>query len=268
VTALFVGAVAWASQGNPDDVKALDANVEAWVAAFNAHDAKALAATYAEDADSLLSTGERLKGRAAIEKSWAEFFAKNPKVKTKPTVISRRFLKPDVVVDGEWEEWGHTQEGLPTKGLYTAVLVKQRGTWLALCERGTGVGSEAGAASAAEAILKMEHELNDAYVRGVATVERILADDYVIVIDDEVRSKADEVGDLRTGALRITELTLEYMKVRVYGNTAVVNGIFDMKGTFRGKDHSGRYRFTDVVVHREKAWRMVSTHASKVPGKK
>ena len=66
----------------------------------------------------------------------AEFFAANPEVKLKLTVISRRFIKPDVLVeDGRWEESGHTQKGLPTEGLYTTVLVKQDGKWLSVCDR-------------------------------------------------------------------------------------------------------------------------------------
>jgi uncharacterized protein (TIGR02246 family) len=134
---LSAGALAWADQGTADDAKGLDANLAAWVAAFNAHDAKGVAATYAEDADMVVASGERMKGQASIEKGNAEFFAKNPKVQVRLSVLSRRFLKPDVVVeDGAWEESGHTEAGLPTRGLYTTVLVKQQGKWLAVCDRG------------------------------------------------------------------------------------------------------------------------------------
>jgi uncharacterized protein (TIGR02246 family) len=133
---LSVGALVWANQGTSDDVKGLDKNLAAWVAAYNAHDAKAVAATYAVDADMMGTSGELIKGRANIEKELAGFFAKNPNVKTKLSVVSRRFIKPDVAVeDGEWEESGHTEAGLPTKGLYTTVLVKQQGEWLSLCDR-------------------------------------------------------------------------------------------------------------------------------------
>ena len=129
-------AVAWAGQGAADDQKALDELVRAWDAAFNAHDARALAAHYTEDADQVLPTGDWVKGRAAIKKGHAENFAKNPDVKTKTSVLSRRFLTPDVVVeDGQWEDTGLTEKGLPTKGLYSAVLVKQGGNWLIVCER-------------------------------------------------------------------------------------------------------------------------------------
>ena len=104
VSALFAAAVAWAGQGPADDEKALDAYVKAWETACNAHDAKALAALYTEDAESVMPDGQRVEGRAAIEKSFAESFDKNPKVKTKLTVISRQFIKSDVAIEDGLQE--------------------------------------------------------------------------------------------------------------------------------------------------------------------
>jgi len=133
---LSLGALTWASQGPADDVKGLDSTFNAWLDAFNKHDAKGLAALYAEDADVVLPSGTRLKGRAAVEKGTAEYFKNNPNVKTKNSVISRRFLKPDVAVeDGQWEDSGLTEVGLPTKGLYATLLAKLQGRWLLVCDR-------------------------------------------------------------------------------------------------------------------------------------
>ena len=131
-----LAALAWASQGPTDDVKGLDATFNAWLDAFNKHDAKALVALYAVDADVVLPSGTRLKGRAAIAKAMGDYFKTNPNVKTKNSVISRRFLTPDIAVeDGEWEDSGLTEVGLPAKGLYATVLAKQQGKWLLVCDR-------------------------------------------------------------------------------------------------------------------------------------
>jgi uncharacterized protein (TIGR02246 family) len=146
---LFVGALAWASQGTSDETKGLDEVLGAWEAGFNSHDAKAIAATYTEDAESVIHTGERMKGRAAIEKGMATYLAANPKVKTKLAVISRRFIKPDVVVeDGRWEESGHSKEGVATKGLFSTVLVKRGGAWQAAHDVGFVPVSDDGATAA------------------------------------------------------------------------------------------------------------------------
>jgi len=57
------------------------------------------------------------------------------------------------------------------------------------------------------------------------------------------------------------------MKVHVYGDTAIVTGLNTTKGTFKGKDTSGAYRFTDVFVKRDGRWQVVATRASLVAKK-
>jgi uncharacterized protein (TIGR02246 family) len=124
------------SQENPEETKALDQSLEAWVTAFNKHDAKLLTAQYAKDADLVNPAGERWKGREEIEKGFADFFRKNSKVKIKIAVTTRRFVRPDVVLeDGTWEEQRHTEKGLPAKGVYTTLLVKEQGRWISMCDR-------------------------------------------------------------------------------------------------------------------------------------
>ena len=141
---LFAGVLACAAQGTLDDKKTLDEALEVWVTTFNSHDATAVALQYTDDADLMVATGERYKGRAAIEKGFAESFSKNPDVRVKLFEVSRMFLTPDIVIeDGKWEETGHKEFGMPTNGLYTAVLVKQTGNWLVVHYRGYGPVREA-----------------------------------------------------------------------------------------------------------------------------
>ena len=134
---LFAGVFACATQGALEEKKTLDEALEVWATTFDSHNAKALALEYAEDADLMLATGERYKGRAAIENGFVEFFSKNPDVRVKFSDVSRKFLTPDIVIeDGKWEETGHKEVGLPKKGFYTAILVKRNGKWLVVHDRG------------------------------------------------------------------------------------------------------------------------------------
>ena len=48
------------------------------------------------------------------------------------------------------------------------------------------------------------------------------------------------------------------MKVRAYGDTAVVTYVTTDKGKFKGQDISGRYRWTDVFVRRGGTWQIVA----------
>jgi ketosteroid isomerase-like protein len=52
------------------------------------------------------------------------------------------------------------------------------------------------------------------------------------------------------------------MKVRVYGNTAIVTARAEVKGNDLGEDFSGPYRFTRVWVRRNGRWQAVSYQAT------
>ena len=130
-------AVAWAFNDESTERKALDKILVAWTEHFNNHDAKALSMLYSVDADSVFGRKDIIRGRAAIEKYFADFFSKNPQVKTKQRALRRRFVAPTIVVeDGEWSESGHTEKNLPTAGRWVAVLSKKDGRWQVICDRG------------------------------------------------------------------------------------------------------------------------------------
>lgn len=120
------------------DDKQLDQALERWERLFNKHDAAALALEYTEDVNALsYIPGKLVKGRAELERDRNEYFEKNPKVKTRITVVGRTVLAPGVVLeDGKWEESGHSEEGLPTSGQYTCILLKKGDRWLISHERG------------------------------------------------------------------------------------------------------------------------------------
>jgi ketosteroid isomerase-like protein len=59
-------------------------------------------------------------------------------------------------------------------------------------------------------------------------------------------------------------MTPQDLKVKVYGDTAIVSGQTTDKGKYKGQDISGTYRFTDVFVKRDGKWMAVSTHVTPV----
>ena len=54
------------------------------------------------------------------------------------------------------------------------------------------------------------------------------------------------------------------MTLRVYGDTAVVHGLETEKSSYKGKDTSGQYRFTDVFLKRDGGWHAIATHVTRV----
>jgi ketosteroid isomerase-like protein len=55
------------------------------------------------------------------------------------------------------------------------------------------------------------------------------------------------------------------MKVQVYGNTAVVTYGSTDKGTYKGKDLSGKYRWMDVFVKHKGRWQLVAGQGTPFP---
>jgi ketosteroid isomerase-like protein len=112
-----------------------------------------------------------------------------------------------------------------------------------------------------------KHEQNWAQAtvkEGAAAVDQYEADD---IIDTDpsgrVTDKAQDKTDLSSGDLKFQSIDLSDLKVHVYGNTAVAAGTSTVKGTYKGQDISGRYRFTDTWVKRNGKWQAVASESTK-----
>ena len=130
-----------------------------------------------------------------------------------------------------------------------------------------------GNAVAEQELMQMERDWSAAYLKhDTAAIGRILADDYV-GIDGRafVTNKAEEIEEAEAPATgtppperSVLDETISDMKVRVYGNAAVVTGLSTEKVQFKGKESIVRYRRTTVYVKRAGRWQCVSFHASRI----
>jgi len=122
------------------------------------------------------------------------------------------------------------------------------------------------AGSVEDQIKKREQDWAQATMKeGAAAVDQFEADD-IISTDPagRVTDKAQDKQDLSSGDLKFQSMEVSDLKVRVYGNTAVATGANTLKGTYKGQDISGTYRFTDTWVKRNGKWQAVASQASKV----
>jgi uncharacterized protein (TIGR02246 family) len=98
------------------------------------------------------------------------------------------------------------------------------------------------------------------------TLASLLADDLVYVHSSaNVDGKTAYVGNLRTGKTKYESIEPSDVKVRVYGNTAIVNGTAKLSVTTDGKTNSFSLRYTDVWVLRDNKWQMVSWQSTRLP---
>ena len=59
----------------------------------------------------------------------------------------------------------------------------------------------------------------------------------------------------------------EQISIQVYGDAAVVVGIFRVKGIEKGKPYVHRERFTDTWIKHDQTWQCVASHSTLIPGK-
>ena len=95
--------------------------------------------------------------------------------------------------------------------------------------------------------------------KDVAGLGAVFSEDAVFTgPDGGVQTKAQLLGDLKSGALGIGSSEISDMKVRVFGESAVVTYTTTDKGKYKGRDISGRYRWTDTFVRRGGKWQIVA----------
>ncbi|GGH03836.1 hypothetical protein GCM10011586_19780 [Silvibacterium dinghuense] len=99
----------------------------------------------------------------------------------------------------------------------------------------------------------------------VGQMDHLLADDYIgISANGTVETKAESLAQRRAGTMRITALDITDMKVRVYGDTAVVTSQAHIEGTNGQSSIGGNYRYTRVYNRRLGQWKIVSFEASRM----
>jgi ketosteroid isomerase-like protein len=80
-----------------------------------------------------------------------------------------------------------------------------------------------------------------------------------------VETKASFVTDIVSADLRIDPYTVEDFDVRLYGDVALLCGRTRMTGTYQGKPFTSHYRYIDIYVKRDGAWKIVSVQISRIP---
>ena len=126
--------------------------------------------------------------------------------------------------------------------------------------------AQADTASVQQTLMQMERDWGQAAAKNdTAAVDKFVADDWV-GIDFEGKSitKAEAMADMKSGASTTQSYEIGPMKVRELGNTAVVTGSDTEKSTYKGKDSSGKYVWTDVWVMRDGRWQAVASQSVKV----
>jgi ketosteroid isomerase-like protein len=118
-------------------------------------------------------------------------------------------------------------------------------------------------AGAEDDIARLEEQWVQAIVgKDAATIDRLLADDFVGTTNDRRYVKQDALTDVKEGTHDL--LRLDDVQVRIFGDTAIVDVDQTEKSRHGEDDFSGSYMFTNVWVKRDGVWRAVASHGSRV----
>jgi uncharacterized protein (TIGR02246 family) len=127
--------------------------------------------------------------------------------------------------------------------------------------------TSADAAKAADMVKGLDAKRFEAQMKNdLETLTSLLADDLVYVHSStKVDGKTAFLDSLRTGKTKYESIEPTDVQVRVYGNTAIVNGTAKLTVATDGKSNSFSLRYTDVWVMRDNKWQMVSWQSTRLP---
>ena len=117
---------------------------------------------------------------------------------------------------------------------------------------------------AKQEIIAQEEALGRAMIhRDTATLQRIVADEWVCQGATGISTKKSFISDVATGKLKVRKFVLHDIRVRVFGNVAYLMGADDEVSAYAGKENSGTYNWLDVWVKRGGKWVSVATQITK-----
>ncbi|NMO22140.1 nuclear transport factor 2 family protein [Pyxidicoccus fallax] len=138
---------------------------------------------------------------------------------------------------------------------------------LATCLMLLALAAHAAAPKPEDAVIEALHAGCEAFRTGNESLAAgFLGDGFTLTdTSGNVTTREQTLLELRNKEPRYEVFRNHDMKVRLYGDTAVVNGITSLKGVAGGKPFTSELRFTDTLIKRNGKWRLVASHVSPLP---
>lgn len=129
------------------------------------------------------------------------------------------------------------------------------------------IASSATRSGGEQAVIDTERQRFDAQVKqDYDVLDRVLANDLVYAHSNgKFDTKESYIQSIRDGKSIYDSIDILEQKVRIYGNTAIINGKILIKATNNGETINTNLRYTDVYVRKGKQWQLVTWQSLKVP---
>ncbi|MBI1872937.1 MAG: nuclear transport factor 2 family protein [Acidobacteria bacterium] len=113
-------------------------------------------------------------------------------------------------------------------------------------------------------LTRLEAVWNDAHERAEAeALERLWSDDLEVAVPKmALMNKSDALRFFRVGRMKFQRYQTSDVRVRLYGDAAVVTGRLRRQRVVNGRQLDDDWRFTKTYVRRSGHWQVVAYHAS------
>ena len=117
-----------------------------------------------------------------------------------------------------------------------------------------------------QALIRIQHQWAEARLKRDSSFARqIEADDFTVVwFDGRIVTKNEDVKTYESDDATFTDFNIEDLKVRFYGDTAIVVGQGSIKAHTKTQDLSGNYVWTDTFVKQNGQWKAVASQVTPV----
>jgi len=274
LAAILIAAAGCAPKADaPEDVAAIKALMAEWGQSASSGDASALAGYYTDNAVRMNMNVPILVGKEAIRSDWQSTLDRYTHVETD--------VAEDVQVVGDLAVARGTYTGKSTPKLPGGAVLNEKGKQVYVYRRQPGgawkmimdiwssdlpvVQTLSPGSADEQALLQIERDWMAAWLKqDAAALDAIMADGFVENYQGQATAKKQFIADMKAGIYKVESTEVSDMRAVVFGDQAVVNGISMTKSTMRGKDTSGKSRWTDVYEKRDGRWRAVVSYIVKI----
>ncbi len=140
---------------------------------------------------------------------------------------------------------------------------------IALLLTATGFARQSARSDEGAHVQALDNSWNRALeTKDTAALNLLLADSFVSVdIDGSMQTKNEFMADIKAPTYQPSKAVTEHSTVNVYGDSAVVVGVFRSQGVDKGKKYKNRERFVDTWVKMNGTWKCVAAVTVLIPPK-
>lgn len=123
-----------------------------------------------------------------------------------------------------------------------------------------------GQSATEKALAKIEQDIATAILKSdFAVLEKHFADNGALTDPTgAVMTKAESITFFKSGQLKFEKMQLDEIKVRIFGNTAIVTYRSTEKGKYKEQVLDGQTRWTDTFMKIKGKWIIIASHGSPV----